>query len=554
MSVQSIFYRPVMVNNVGYVETENVLSTMANIAALNVCAYTNTNNVQQTLTLGASSNLICETQNVLQIYTSNGTMFYDTKITGTTRTDDPILNITRSPDTYNTFLCCGPSNQPNHTLQVSFSNSAAFNTFYINSSFASYDVLSSTKQNLVVDSAINFNQQATFNSNAEFHENVVSYGNFFASNVNVFRRSGKSGQSNCGFGFRVNASNQLELIKMIEYDDGSTDKNRVAIFGVNDVVKGQSDSAYQVFNPGWDGGVMTYSNGSVVTTTNPLARSIFVNSNLTAVGILNLTPQYPLDVTGVIRTNSSVICSDLRFNDDNTSSIGSSTSRLSNVFVASGIFLGSSNVKLSVSSSGNSLSITDWSGSNRLYVEGMLPLSGGTMQNSINMSGHDILNVGSTLIETVTASNATISNLFVENEISVSGSDYAEYMQKMNVDEEFAPGQVIGINASGQITSSFSKSIKFGIVSTLPSYIGGAVSEVVEHPERFVKIAYCGRVPLNMEGVNDIPVGSYVLPVAFHNDSIGVEGALMAAMTVPKMLTKVGQVICYEKGLPIVFV
>ena len=130
-------------------------------------------------------------------------------------------------------------------------------------------------------------------------------------------------------------------------------------------------------------------------------------------------------------------------------------------------------------------------------------------------------------------------------------------MQKNNPSDVFVEGQLVGINGSGLVTASFSQSIRFAIVSTKPSYLGGYTDEVVANPFNYVKVAYCGRVPLKSTQVNgNAPVGSYILaaPSMSGDDSISSTSALPTQMSVSQMLLSVGQVINYAEGVPVVFV
>lgn len=557
MAATSVFTYPVVVNGVNYAETGTVLTTFANVAASNLAAYTDVYGQIQNLTLGASANVVCEAKNLMNIYTSNGLSMYTTTMSGSNRSDDLILNIARSVDTTTTTFSSGLNGGPAHNLSFAFSNYSAFNTFSINTQNGGYDVLSTTKSSLLVDSPMNFN------ANVALLGNTISYGTFFASNVNVFRPTGLSGgtaASNVGFGFRVNASNQLELIKMVQYGDATSNATRVAVFGVNDLKYGQTgDSAYQVFNA-LNGGVNSYSNGSLISSFNKVTNYLYLNTPSNAVGVFNASPAYPLDVNGVIKTNSNVLFNGLQPLTNGTASIGSATNALSNVYIATGggLYMGNSvsGVVLSALPDGSSLSITDWEGKAQ-SITGTLATSGGTLTGALGMSGCNINNVGTLTSLNSYLSNCWSSNLYVQNEILVPGSDYAEYMQKNNPSDVFVEGQLVGINGSGLVTASFSQSIRFAIVSTKPSYLGGYTDEVAANPLNYVKVAYCGRVPLKSTQVNgNAPVGSYILaaPSMSGDDSISSTSALPTQMSVSQMLLSVGQVINYAEGVPVVFV
>jgi hypothetical protein len=129
--------------------------------------------------------------------------------------------------------------------------------------------------------------------------------------------------------------------------------------------------------------------------------------------------------------------------------------------------------------------------------------------------------------------------------INASGADYAEYMVKAEGCGVIAKGNIVGVNASGNLTDKFSEAHSFVIKSTNPSYVGGdswsdgnpavgprpeptstedkaekAVleAELVKWKERHEaaratvdRIAFSGQVPVNVTGA---AVGDYIVPVA----------------------------------------
>lgn len=69
--------------------------------------------------------------------------------------------------------------------------------------------------------------------------------------------------------------------------------------------------------------------------------------------------------------------------------------------------------------------------------------------------------------------------------INASGADYAEYENNNGI--EFRKGDIVGFDSNGKLTNKFSKSIRFGIKSTDPAYVGGdtwdcAIGEEPEEP------------------------------------------------------------------------
>lgn len=69
--------------------------------------------------------------------------------------------------------------------------------------------------------------------------------------------------------------------------------------------------------------------------------------------------------------------------------------------------------------------------------------------------------------------------------INASGADYAEYMRKGTA-ASFAKGDIVGIDANGELTEVFADAVSFAVKSTNPSYVGG---------DTWGDIAVVGRQP-----------------------------------------------------------
>jgi hypothetical protein len=59
--------------------------------------------------------------------------------------------------------------------------------------------------------------------------------------------------------------------------------------------------------------------------------------------------------------------------------------------------------------------------------------------------------------------------------VNASGADYAEYMTKADTCGTIGKGQIVGVDANGQLTDLWAGSVSFLIKSTNPSYVGGDV-------------------------------------------------------------------------------
>jgi hypothetical protein len=111
--------------------------------------------------------------------------------------------------------------------------------------------------------------------------------------------------------------------------------------------------------------------------------------------------------------------------------------------------------------------------------------------------------------------------------INASGADYAEY--EANNGLVISKGSIVGFNADGVLTLTFSEAVRFAVKSTDPAYVGGDTWSDVEPPEKNTtawdtwfaeaeakrakvdRVAYSGKVPVNVQGAT---AGQYIIAVA----------------------------------------
>tara|TARA_R110000796_G_scaffold15124_2_gene48650 strand:+ start:1735 stop:3891 length:2157 start_codon:yes stop_codon:yes gene_type:complete len=136
--------------------------------------------------------------------------------------------------------------------------------------------------------------------------------------------------------------------------------------------------------------------------------------------------------------------------------------------------------------------------------------------------------------------------------INASGADYAEYEHNNGL--TFKKGDLVGFKSNGTLTNKFSESLRFGVKSTSPAYVGGdswfsdTHDPEVESKEDFSarleaarllvdRIAYCGKVPCNILSGS---VGDYIVPVSGLSDSI--MGASISSPSLSEFLSSVGRI------------
>lgn len=146
----------------------------------------------------------------------------------------------------------------------------------------------------------------------------------------------------------------------------------------------------------------------------------------------------------------------------------------------------------------------------------------------------------------VGTNSSTSRSINAGGTINASGADYAEYED--NNGNSFEKGDVVGFDSDGKLTKKFSESIRFGIKSTDPSYVGGDTwgneDTIGKEPEpplgneedkayqeelalwnekleaaraKVDRIAYSGKVPVN--NVTGKP-GDYVVALSGQKDTI----------------------------------
>ena len=98
-----------------------------------------------------------------------------------------------------------------------------------------------------------------------------------------------------------------------------------------------------------------------------------------------------------------------------------------------------------------------------------------------------------------------------------SGSaDYAEWLPKAEQEEDFLPGQIVGMN-QGRITKKLEGCTKLFVISTNPIVLGNMQDKINE--KEFVKVAFLGQVPVQVTGL--VNEGDYIIPSG-KNDGVGI--------------------------------
>lgn len=87
------------------------------------------------------------------------------------------------------------------------------------------------------------------------------------------------------------------------------------------------------------------------------------------------------------------------------------------------------------------------------------------------------------------------------------GADYAEWLEKKDINEIFSFGEVVGVNG-GLISKDFKKAEKYMVISHNPTVIGAMPDSA--NAKKYERIAFMGQVPVKVIG--KVEKGDYILP------------------------------------------
>jgi hypothetical protein len=129
---------------------------------------------------------------------------------------------------------------------------------------------------------------------------------------------------------------------------------------------------------------------------------------------------------------------------------------------------------------------------------------------------------------------------------SVAGKNFTERVEKLDYGDVFKPGEIVGINAEGKLTKSFSNSIHFGIVT-------GTSSAMIAHnnltDENSAIVVFAGRIEVETSG----KVGSYLVPFKETDGSIGCLAMEESEMNLSHYAKSIGHIISVtETGVYII--
>lgn len=308
-------------------DSTDVLSVIPYLVAREVVTYNDANNTNQTLTLGATSNIQIEARSNIDLFVgSNAGAFrlYETSVSNATRTDTPIFTICAS-NSYTQIL--GGDGRGLVAQGLDTSNTTIIgNTTLASDAYVQY--FSTTKRD-----GFSFQNSMAVQGTQVITGNSITMGNVYGTNVNVWAQKDTPSNDRIGFGFRINDKDQLELVKysrfLLNSNNYKTITKKVAVFGQNLFSSNDvSDANYLVFDTlnglSFSNDQSAFTNSSVWTSTlnssNESAIYYTTDSNLSSgcVGIGTSNPiDYKLVVVGdIFAHNDVLVSSDARIKTD----------------------------------------------------------------------------------------------------------------------------------------------------------------------------------------------------------------------------------------------
>lgn len=316
MSGSTLLITPISYNNDSSLNVIDILATQ------NIVAMPDETNAKKSLYIGASKDITLEaTEDITINLGSNNYLELNdvNKVKSLTVTTD-LTTTTLSGDTKDLVIS-------GSTVKI---DTTTFNEI------AGFEVLSTTSSNgFQLDNNLLVNASATVMNSVNVGGNVVCNSNMFASTYNIFAHRDSNMSINqaslTGYAFVINSVDQLELLKYTKFSSSNDIVKRVALFGNNRLVNGNSDSNYTIFNElgapingsnvaiSGGGGNATLGDGSISTsmlasgavTSTKIANTIGLwdvssgdannvvyNKGNVGIGSAMSNPSYTLDVQG----------------------------------------------------------------------------------------------------------------------------------------------------------------------------------------------------------------------------------------------------------------
>ena len=301
-----------------YPEQVNVMETLV---LRNLVAYNDENNTSSML-IGATSNVNIEAAENIQMFVkSTGSFDIFTSDASGTRVDTKVLEVS-APNADKTLLATSGQTLEMYGADAQKTTIVGHTTFHTNNAGSNQYIDIPVGEDFYFNNNVNVGRgmqvtdSVVVGKSLLVQDHLITYGNIFGSNLNVWRSfdSNQSINSNVGqvgFGFRINTNQQLELVKYTKFSSKTIAK-RVALFGQTRFNESMNNDQGVEFSSISD--ILGITNlpemsdpyGATVDLTKPIKmywgeapNGIIYTGGY--VGISNNAPEFPLDVGGVAR-------------------------------------------------------------------------------------------------------------------------------------------------------------------------------------------------------------------------------------------------------------
>lgn len=253
------------------------------------------------LTIGGHKAINLEAVDGMNLYSglinngdnTGGMKFWETIVDDNSdRTDREIVHFYSSNHHLTTGLA-SVLDAKNNNLLFKYGGNLDFNDFSI-SHTADHDAIGTGKSGGLL-----LNNKTTAMATFTCQENLHCRRSIWSSNINLYREFDYDNQNNnmqkvsTAYGFEINSSNQLELIRASSFSNADPALNKivrkkVAVFGFNDILHTDvTDHDYLVFDELSDLGVGIASTSSNTNNTTNITRTMNGNLNMNQYDIVN---------------------------------------------------------------------------------------------------------------------------------------------------------------------------------------------------------------------------------------------------------------------------
>ena len=315
------------------------LTTVPTLVTTAIAAYQDSTNAKQSLTVGASSNILAQAVNSiylehgatdkLSLQAASGSNLTEYMTVGlsnarVTLADKQLAGLTfQTMDTY-----LGSAHFVEDASKMTLSMPSLTEGLLVAPPVAMQSTLA-----VALDTSLNQNLFVT--GDTGMGGRLVTYGGIFTPDIAVYKNSSNAGAAQVGYSWKINSSDQLELVKYTFFGQSTTAvTKKVAVFGSQHLTSGDSsDVTYAASlitssagNSGSNaGGAPGFSSATTAFTVT--ANGSMYTTNTLAIGTSNINSNVALQVNGTVESTSVIATSSVA----SPSFLTTSDERLKNV-------------------------------------------------------------------------------------------------------------------------------------------------------------------------------------------------------------------------------